>query len=225
MPWGVVAASVIGAVGSGIESGNAAGDVAGADQQALKDLQAYFQLGYNGLQPFQAGGTNALSALQRSLGLTPGGSTYQQSPGYQFELGQGLNAITNKSAATGGIHSGNTLKALQSFGTGLANQDYQQYLGNLMGVSGQGLTAAGDIAQLSSNMGQNVAGLTVGQGAANASGAIGQGNAFNSLAGALGGNYGGGSNGFQSIWQNLFNTGGGGGVPTSGSGLWSQGVF
>jgi hypothetical protein len=59
------------------------------------------------------------------------GGTYQASPGYQWQLGQGLNAIDSSAASKGLLGSGDTLKAEQEYGQGLANQDYQQWLGNL----------------------------------------------------------------------------------------------
>jgi hypothetical protein len=40
------------------------------------------------------------------------------------------------------LNSGNTLTALQKYGTGLANQEYNNWLSNLSGASGQGLSAA-----------------------------------------------------------------------------------
>lgn len=55
---------------------------------------------------------------------------YQQSPGYAAALQGGQQALQNTGATTTGALSGNTLKALQGFGTGLANQDYQQAYSN-----------------------------------------------------------------------------------------------
>lgn len=49
---------------------------------------------------------------------------YQSSPGYQFQLQQGQNAVTSSAAGRGGGLSGATLKALSKYGTGLAAQDY-----------------------------------------------------------------------------------------------------
>jgi hypothetical protein len=61
-----------------------------------------------------------------------GAAQYQQSPGYQWQLSQGLGAISNASSAQGGIQSGNTLKELTTYGQGLANQDYQQAYQNYL---------------------------------------------------------------------------------------------
>lgn len=44
--------------------------------------------------------------------------------GYQFALGEGTKGIENSAAANGSLQSGNTLKALTKFKTGLANQAY-----------------------------------------------------------------------------------------------------
>ena len=60
------------------------------------------------------------------------------SPGYQFQLQQGLNSIQNSAAAGGGALSGATLKAMQQYGTGLAAQDYQNVFNNYMKQQGMG---------------------------------------------------------------------------------------
>lgn len=55
---------------------------------------------------------------------------FQSSPGYQFQLQQGVNAIQNAAGPKTGVLSGNTLQALQTYGTGLANQDWWNWLNN-----------------------------------------------------------------------------------------------
>ena len=52
-------------------------------------------------------------------------SDYTQSPAYQAQLAQGINAIQSTQAARGALGSGATLKALQTFGQNLALQDFQ----------------------------------------------------------------------------------------------------
>lgn len=177
--WAAAAAGIASIAGSVITA-NAAG-------QAADQLSAGFNTAQQDIQPWLTGGGNALAELQRSLGLTPGGSNYKASPGYQWELGQGLSAVQNSAAAKGGVSSGNTLKALQSYGTGLANQDFQQYLNNLMGLSSQGLGA-----------GQAIGQDAVGAAAAQAGGTIGQANEISKGIGSLG------SIGAQYAYQNMF---------------------
>lgn len=61
---------------------------------------------------------------------------FQASPGYQFMLDQGLNAIQNSAAAGGSLESGRTLKALQGYGQNLANQEYNNWYGRRAGEFG-----------------------------------------------------------------------------------------
>lgn len=79
-------------------------------------------------------------------------SSFQANPGYQFALNQGLQAIDRGAASRGLVTSGNTLNAEQQYGTGLANQYYQQYVQNLQPYLGQQTSAAGGAASV--NMGE-----------------------------------------------------------------------
>ena len=69
-----------------------------------------------------------------TLGAPPGmpgaKAQFQQSPGYAWQLGQGIDAIQNSAQGQTGGLSGNTLKALTTYGQGLANQDYYNWLDN-----------------------------------------------------------------------------------------------
>lgn len=127
------------------------------DQASQTELDMFSQTQANEA-PYLAAGNNALSALvSGTLGgefnaAYPGGAPpsaptapnltpisaetpftladYQQSPGYQFQLKQGTDAVLNNASRLGGVNSGNTLKALTQFGQGLANQDFQQGYNN-----------------------------------------------------------------------------------------------
>ena len=50
--------------------------------------------------------------------------TDQNAPGYQFAKQQGMQGIERSAAARGGLLTGGTLKALDAYNTGLANQTY-----------------------------------------------------------------------------------------------------
>tara|TARA_R110000824_G_scaffold355813_1_gene543029 strand:- start:2220 stop:2942 length:723 start_codon:yes stop_codon:yes gene_type:complete len=52
------------------------------------------------------------------------GEDLANEPGYQFELQEGNQAIDRAAGARGGRYSGGTLKALQRYGQGLAQQNY-----------------------------------------------------------------------------------------------------
>jgi hypothetical protein len=244
MPFGWAAgAAALGSVGSALIGSNAAGSAAStqanaANQASNTELQM-FNTQQQDLAPYQAGGTNALASLQKLLGIGAGGggatspllqmlgigpngqatggginpSTFQGSPGYQYGLQQGTQAVTNSAAASGGL-GGNALKALQSTGQGLANQNWQQYLSNVNGGY-QGLV--GNLSNLS-GLGESAA-AGAGAGALSTGGQIGSNQILagnNMAAGTMGSANAtaGGLNGLLSsfITGNLATGGGGGGL-------------
>jgi hypothetical protein len=151
---------------------------------------------------YGAANTQAQQAQSDALGLNgPEGyaravSQFQAGPGYQFQLGQGVDAATRAANTAGGnALSGNTLKAAQDYGSNLANQTYQQYLGNLQsqqnlyaplalqgttaaaqGAAGANLTGATNAANVYTGTGSNLANLygSTGQNVASTYGTAGQ---------------------------------------------------
>jgi hypothetical protein len=59
-----------------------------------------------------------------------------QTPGYQFQLAQGLQAQQAQQAAQGSLVSGGANLQAQQYGQGLASKQYQQQLSNLEALSG-----------------------------------------------------------------------------------------
>lgn len=119
---------------------------------------------------------------------------YQADPGYAFRQSQGEKAINRSAAAAGRYNSGATLKALDTFNSGLASQEFgnaynrfnqnqtQQY-NKLAGVAGTGQNAT----QFTDQSGQNAA-TAIGNnltsaGAATAAGQIGASNAYTNALG------------------------------------------
>lgn len=72
---------------------------------------------------------------------------YLGSTGYNFQLGQGQNAIASSNAAKGLLNSGATAKALTRYGQDLAATTFNNYLTQLGGLSTRGLQGAGMIGQ------------------------------------------------------------------------------
>jgi len=145
--------------------GNKAGQGAAQAQQALSQQR-------NDLMPYREAGLAPLQAQQDLLGLNgqPAAdaamANFRSSPGYQFQLGQGLRAVDAGAAASGMLRSGATLKAEQTFGEGLANTDFSNYYNRLMGLSTLGANAAaggaqtaGTAAQLDQNAGNTQASI------------------------------------------------------------------
>lgn len=78
---------------------------------------------------------------------------YQDSTGHQFQLGEGMRAITGSAAAKGLLNSGATLKALNRFGQNLGATTFNNYLGQLGNVANRGLQAGGLIGGAGSSAG------------------------------------------------------------------------
>lgn len=145
----------------------------------------------------------------------------QNYPGYQFQYGQGLEAINRNLSAGGRYMSGAMLKDAQQFGQGMAQNAVHDYLGMLqyLGTTGQNAAAQTGSAgtQAAANSGQAMmSGAT-----AQASGMTGAANALSNAAqgyamyNAYGGG-GAGAGGFGAMSPNGFGMGpGGGGVPGS----------
>lgn len=83
--------------------------------------------------------TQASDMSANALGLNgPGGndaatSAFRADPGYKFSVDQGLEGILRNANAAGGAFGGNQLRESQTFGQGLADQQYQTWLKNLAG--------------------------------------------------------------------------------------------
>jgi hypothetical protein len=85
-----------------------------------------------------------------------------QTPGYQFNLAQGLQGLQAQQAAQGRLVSGGALIQGQQFGQNLASQTYNQQLQTLAQLSGatqspaSGATAQGNL--MASNLGSTYGG-------------------------------------------------------------------
>lgn len=70
--------------------------------------------------PFQFNGGNQYTSEQ----YQPSEFNFKESPGYQFRKQQGMDGIQSSAAASGGLLSGATLKALNNHNSNLASQEY-----------------------------------------------------------------------------------------------------
>lgn len=132
--------------------------------------------------PYREAGGNALNALNYEMGLgaaPEGYGGYTASPGYAFQLQEGQRSIDGSAAARGKLFSGETLKAQQSYGQGLAAQNYGNYLNQLYTLSNSGQSAAAQTGNAAQNFGMMGSEALAGIGNARAAGAIGVGNALN----------------------------------------------
>jgi hypothetical protein len=164
MPVGITGAlSLGGSIASGVIGSNAAGNAAAAANNAAKQANSILSgvqtTTNNNLQPFVNTGQTYNSALEGLLGVggDPTASrnafdNYLNSTNYNFQLGQGENAIETANAPAYG--SGATAKALNNYAQGQAGSALQGYEGLLSTGVGQGIGAAGTLGGLSNQNAQ-----------------------------------------------------------------------
>ena len=190
---GVGAAAAVASAATGIAGAvMKSGAVSQGQQQANTAIGQGLDTATNQLSPWTTTGVPANTAEADLLGLNgPDAASaamarYQTSPGYQWQLGQGLRAVDAGAAAKGMLRSGATLKAEQTFGAGLADSDFGTYYNRLAGLSGQGLSAATGIANAAVGAGTQIANTDASAGAGQASiygqAASGIGTGINQLA-------------------------------------------
>lgn len=169
--------------------GLAGGGAATANQASLQSQIASLTSQINALQTqkqqaSQAAGQQTYSSPLDSPLLKPfdmSQAALEQTPGYQFNLTQGLKAVQNSAAARGLGVSGAALKGASTYATGLADSTYQNQFNNyvtnqtnqynrLMGLANQGENAAAQTGaygtQTAANIGNNLTGAANAQGAA-----------------------------------------------------------
>jgi len=140
------------------------------------------------LTKFQTGGAQA---QQQAI------SQLEQSPTFQALARQGEEGILQNASATGGLRGGNVQGALAQFRPALLNQQIQQQLSTLGGISSLGQNAAAGVGNAGMQTGQNVGALMQDTGQARGYGALGSsaalGSGLASLGNILGGALGGSS--------------------------------
>lgn len=174
-----------GLLGSSAADKAAKAQAASADKALALQDKMYTQTRADSL-PWLAAGKTALSQYMGELGLSKTGadgkpfeSQFQKTPGYDFQVQQGEQGVTNNLAALGMKNSGAALKALTKFRTGLADQTYGAYLDRVGGVAGQGQQQANQNSANAANAANSMSGLITDAGAARASGYVGQANSWN----------------------------------------------
>lgn len=174
-------------------------------------------------EPWRQAGVTALGQL--GTGTADGGrfnrsfsmSDFTQDPGYQFRLQEGQKALERAGAAKGMTLSGAQSKALQSYGQGMAsqeygnaynrwNQDQSTQFNRLASMAGLGQTANAANQASGTNAANNIGQNQLATGNANAAGWIGGTNAVtNGVNQYL--NY----NNMNNMWNSLNNSNG---IPT-----------
>jgi hypothetical protein len=171
----------------------------GADSQAsaanrAADLQnAQYQQTRQDQMPWMQAGQTALNQLvPLASNYTPFGmSQFQQDPGYQFRLSEGLKQLGHQASRSGGLVSGQTMKGIQDYAQNSASNEYnnafnryqaerQARLAPLQSLAGVGQSTAAQLGQAGAANAGAVGNYLTGGAAAQAAGGIGAANALSS---------------------------------------------
>lgn len=182
-------------------------------------------------QPYQSLGSTSANNLRNLLQAgfkAPTLEEAENTPGYQFRLNEGINALDKSAAATGNLYSGTQGKALQNYGQGLAQSTYQQdyqnalntYLTNyqsLLGGTQIGQNSTAQLGQFGQAAADNMTGIDLGgaqlqaqqlnnAAAARASGYVGSANSWSNAVPGIGAGILQGADWFQNrpgTYQNI----------------------
>lgn len=152
-------------------------------EQTRADLLPYNQAGQDATERL----TNRLTDLTAPIRMDQ--ETLEQTPGYQFNLSQGLKSTQNSAAARGLGNSGAAMKGAASYATGLADSTYQTQFNlentnrtneynRLLGVASLGAGAAGATGQAGTAAATGAGNALVAGGNAQAAGYNGAANAL-----------------------------------------------
>lgn len=189
----MVATAIVGSavVGAGASMASSKAQAKAADKSAKAQMDMYYQTRAD-LAPYNTAGQAATKDLSNRLAdltspIIMDQATLERTPGYQFNLSQGLKSTQNGAAARGLGNSGAALKGAATFATGLADSTYQNQFSNAVANQTNAYNRLMGVAQL----GQNAAAQT---GNAGTQAAAGAGNAYIQGGNAIAAGYNGVAN-------------------------------
>lgn len=194
----VLGAAVIGGVTTAITGSKAAKAQQQAADQQVAEYRRQYDTSRADLAPWRDTGASALSKLAGMYGVGSGttstagaagdatGSTgdpayggFFTSPGYQFRLDQGNQAVQRSAAARGILASGATMKAIDRYSQGLASSEYGAFSDRLAQIAGFGQNATNATVAAGETATQGIAGAYGRAGDARASSYANTGSAIN----------------------------------------------
>lgn len=200
----IIGGAVVGGIGTAVASSNAADAQVKSANKAQQTQQAMYNQTRADLLPYNTVGKKSLNALYGAAtangpdvlqSFNPTQDWLENTPGYKFQLAQGLKATQNSAAARGLGLSGAALKGAAQYTQGLASSNWQQqfedYLSQqqqrynqqvanqtntynrLMGVGQLGENAAAQTGAYGTQTAANIGQAQIGAGNAQAAGALG----------------------------------------------------
>lgn len=197
----IIGSAIVGGVANAYGASQAAkAQTASADRASATQLEM-FNIAQSNLKPYSDVGQASENALIRALpGLVApiqmDQAALEATPGYKFNLAQGLKGVYNSASARGLGASGAALKGAGAFATGLADSTYQNQfsnalankqmaLGALMAPVSIGESAAAGVGNAAVNTGTQIGSNTIGAGNARAASDISIANQFGNVGNAL----------------------------------------
>ena len=223
LPVAIAASAGAGLVGAGLSAsaaGTAAKDQTNAETNAANIMHQQYLQTRGDLLPYNTEGQAADQNIANmpAFSFAPTQAQLEATPGYQFNLSQGLKATQNSAASRGLGVSGAAEKGAASYASGLADTTYQNQFANALAtynqnlarqqqLAGLGESAAAQTGDYGTQTAANIGQTAVGIGNAQAAGSVGVANA---ISGGLN------NAGSSLLYPALLSQGGGG------SGYWDQ---
>jgi homoserine kinase len=192
----MVAAAIVGSavVGAGASLAGSKAQSKAAQKAAETQERMYKQTRAD-LLPYNTAGQSAVNNLTTNMAkytapVKMDEAQLRRTPGYQFNLQQGLKSVQNAAAARGLGNSGAALKGAAAYATGLADSTYQNQFNNqvtnttnaynrLMGVGQLGENAAAQTGDYGTRTASNIGNNLIQGGTAQAAGYVGAANSLN----------------------------------------------
>lgn len=167
-------------------------------QNALMQAKPWLSSGFGGSGtqfappiPAYGGGAPQMTQPTQSSQQAAGNAfdIFRNSTGYQFRLGEGMDALNSGYAGAGTLQSGAAMRAATEYGQNFASNEFGNYMGYLGNQQGVGLQGAGALAGVGIDYSRDVMGNnnSAGSAAANAAIIAGQNNPFANALGMAGG--------------------------------------
>lgn len=183
-----------GSILGGMFGSSAAKQQAAAMREAIAEQRRQYNETVGRMKPYYEFGTGQLNALGGWLDDPNKSPMSYLDPGYEFRRQQGLAGVTGNAATAGLIQSGDTLRALEQYGQGLASSEYgnafNRWLGEgtfRQGLAGMGQSAAANLGYIGANTAANIGNFMGRAGEAEAESARTWGNVAAGIGG-MGGN-------------------------------------
>jgi len=166
----------------------------GVDQTIALQREMYNQ-GREDMAPWREAGADALGRMgDNNFNQQFDYQSFQQDPGYQFRMNEGMKALQASAAARGNLGGGATLKALTRYGQDVASQEYQnaynrfydqqdRSYNRLASLAGVGQTTSSQLMGAGQNMANQIGQAHMGMGNAAAAAHMNQ---YNTMAGLAG---------------------------------------